>query len=166
MIQKEKSELTKEIKTKRLVHHNKLKRLTKKINNPTLRFMIYNDLQEVQRNLSAKSWKSACILCGGIIEEVLINRLNQEKPQELEKIFYRNYPKEKYPGIEHLYLTQLINIATGLSIISANFSKLCSGIKDYRDLIHPSVVIRNKVNCSENIAYLAWTFTLEILGSV
>lgn len=97
------------------------------------RVSLESDYAELKKCCDSKSWKSALVLSGSIIEALLIDYLT-ESPATV--------PKGK--DILRLDLSEVIAISKDNKIISQRVADLCSVIRSYRNLIHPARQFRLK----------------------
>lgn len=93
--------------------------------------------KEAQKAFHNKLGRSTVVLCGAILEALLIDALSCIK--EEAKLSYVKCFKNKGnspPEIENWKLYQLVEIAKQQGIISNDVAKLSGIIKEYRNLIH------------------------------
>lgn len=109
--------------------------------NDELRQILKRDYQEIQRNIISANWKSAIILSGGAIETILLDlaQKNIEIIKNSKKI-----PTGK-PDPNDWVLNDLIEVCLDMKIVSTELGKLSDGVRQYRNLVHPSVELRQKI---------------------
>ena len=122
-----------------------------------LRTIIERDYSEIQRAYISECWKSVIILCGGTIEAILTDLLTSNEPAT--KVA-KSAPKE--PDITRWDLSNLIDVAAELSLVSAGVEKLSHPIREYRNLVHPGYELRNKLRFDAEEAKIA----VEVLNIV
>ena len=98
------------------------------------------------------------VLSGGAIETILLDLLqhNQSAAMGASKA-----PKGK-PDIARWDLSDLVNVAVELNLVSASVEKLSHSVREYRNLIHPGNELRNKLVFNAEEAKIA----LEVLHIV
>lgn len=97
------------------------------------RSILETDFFEMTICLNSKAWKAAMVMAGSLIEAILIEHLEWlEGPGNETRL-------RKYT------LNEAITQCENKGEISETTAKLCSAIKDYRNLIHPGRVVRDSV---------------------
>lgn len=127
------------------------------INDAQLREIIERDFSEIQRSFISECWKSVIILCGGAIEAILTDLIIANETQAIASA--------KAPDkadITRWDLSDLINVAVDLKLVSAGVEKLSHPIREYRNLVHPGKEIRSELTFDAEEAKIA----LEVLNIV
>lgn len=125
------------------------------ISNSDLRAIIERDYSEIQRAYIAQCWKSVIILCGGAIEAILTDLLIQDQTTAKAA---KSAPKSS--DITRWDLSNLIDVAVELSLVSAGIEKLSHPLREYRNLVHPGNELRTKLRFDAEEAKIA----LEVLN--
>ncbi len=120
------------------------------VKNQDVRSILERDYRELQLAVVANAWKGALILAGSCIEGVLFDLATQNKPASLAAA---SAPRE--PDITRWMLGQLVAVCTELKLIPPGVDKLSPGLKDYRNLVHPAVEVREKLTPGEHEAQIA-----------
>ena len=120
-----------------------------------LRSIVERDYVEIQKAFVSGCWKSVIILAGGIIEAVLIDKLQQQA--SLAKSSSKA-PKGK--EISDWGLVHLILVSVDLKIVPPGLDKLSHSIREYRDLVHPTVELRSNLKVNPEEARIA----IEVLN--
>lgn len=102
-----------------------------------LRAVLERDYAETQRAFIAGCWKSAMILCGSMIEAILLDKLLQNESVAKSST---KAPSEKDLG--RWDLARIIDVAVDLGYVAAGVEKMSHSVRDYRNLIHPGNEIR------------------------
>lgn len=123
------------------------------ISNPDVQRQLAADWQEAQRVHQAKAWKSCVILCGGILEGMLLDVLRQDEQQARE--VYQRLRKKPPPDLTGWYLVDLVDVAKETGILAKGTDHLSHAIREFRNLIHPGRQIREKVKLTEEEADIA-----------
>jgi len=120
------------------------------VKDASVRAIVERDYRELQVALLANVWKGALTLAGSCIEGVLFDLVSQNAPAALSA---RSAPKE--PNLSRWMLGQLVAVCTELSLIPPGVDKLSPGLKDYRNLVHPAVEVREHLTPGEHEARIA-----------
>lgn len=129
---------------------------------PELRSILERDYDEIQKAFVTGCWKSVIILAGGAIETLLLDRLLQNEARAKSSA---KAPKDKagqVPEIKDWGFVYLILVAVDLSLINPDVDKHSHSLREYRDLVHPTVEIRTKLRVDAEEAKIA----LEVLNIV
>lgn len=102
--------------------------------------LLANDWGEAQKAIQNGLHKSTVVLCGAILESLLIDALSRIK-STAKLSYYQKYIQGKRKGgkppqIERWQFYQLVEIAEEQGIISPNVAELSCIVRDYRNLIH------------------------------
>ncbi len=130
-----------------LAEEKKEKSIFSFVSEERLRLQLESDWQEAQKTASMGAWKSCIILCGGILEGMLLDVLNtkrEQAPDEFERL------KQKKPfELSKWHLVDLVEVAKELGLLSQEASHLSHALRLYRDLIHPGRQIRENIAVSQ-----------------
>lgn len=126
------------------------------ISSDELRTILERDYLEIQRNIISANWKSAIILSGGAIETILLDvaQKNTTIVSGSKKV-----PAGKSNPTDWV-LNDLIEICLDVQIVSPELGKLSHGVRQYRNLVHPAVELRQKMKVEPEEAKIA----VEILN--
>lgn len=119
-----------------------------------MRKLIASDWVELQKIHQAKGYKSCLILCGGILEGILIDVL--QKNENEAKYNYKLLFKKKAFSIDRWRLEELVKVAEKLNILSQGSVHLSQALREYRNLVHPGLHRRRKIEISEEDADVAY----------
>lgn len=112
--------------------------------------ILERDYQEIQRNLISLNWKSAIILSGGSIEAILLDLIKKESTKALSSA---KAPDEA--DLNKWSLNDLVEVAVEEKFIESDIAKLSHTVREYRNLIHPGVEIRNNLKVEPEEAKIA-----------
>lgn len=115
-----------------------------------LRESIRTDVGAAHRANNQAEWKAATVLAGAAIEALLHWRLSREAPATLAAA-----PRAPKRDLNDYVLSDYINVAEDLSIISAKTATAVLLAKDYRNLIHPGRAVRLSERCSRSTSLQA-----------
>lgn len=110
------------------------------VSNSDLKAIVERDYEEIQRAFVTKCWKSVMILCGGSIEAILTDLL---LAKQTAAISAKSAPNNN--DITRWDLSELIDVAVELKLVSAGMQKLSHPVREYRNLVHPGNEIRNQL---------------------
>jgi hypothetical protein len=125
------------------------------ISDTNIRKIVERDYDEIQRAYISKCWKSVIILCGGTIEAILTDLLICHDTEAKQA---KSAPNK--PDISRWDLSELINVAVELKLVTESVEKLSHSIREYRNLVHPGNEIRNKLHFDAEEAKIS----LEVLN--
>ena len=125
------------------------------INEANIRRIIERDYDEIQRAYISKCWKSVIILCGRTIEAILMDLLISHDTEAKQA---KSAPNK--PDISRWDLSELINVAVELKLVTEGVEKLSHSIREYRNLVHPGNEIRNRLRFDAEEARIS----LEVLN--
>ncbi len=124
------------------------------IQDPVLRDQLASDWDEVKRVREVKAWKSCVILCGGILEGMLLDVLTRDEPQA--KAAYHKLKTKSPLDLNSWDLVDLVDVAKDLGLLSKGVVHLGHGLREFRNLVHPGKQIREKVSLTEQEADIAF----------
>lgn len=141
------------------------------VESATLKAMLQRDYSELDELLKVNAPKSVPIMCGSILETVLVSILRQQEAVAQER--YRQLfpdkrnPERTPPGLDTWRLYQLIAVSTSLGILKEDSSRLHADIiRDYRNLVHPMVEVRQASSFDPEIVAAVLALFLRILRLV
>lgn len=126
------------------------------ISDEKLRKVLASDFTELQKCLSHKLWKTSVVMIGSCIESMLFDALSHTRRKK----------KIQYLDRRNFNLSDVLLWARNLNLIDESIYKLCDKIRDYRNLIHPKVILREKMVANENVAMIGYYALLEILDQL
>jgi hypothetical protein len=105
-------------------------------------------------------WKPATVIAGSVVEALLLWALQQKSQVDIDNAInnlishggLRNRPRN---DLLEWNLSQFIEIARELNVISESTAQQCRIAKDFRNLIHPGRSERLGVRCSRGTAHSA-----------
>lgn len=125
------------------------------IQDPLLQDQLAKDWDEAQRVHGVKAWKSCVILCGGILEGMLLDVLKRDE-QEARSAYQKRKGKEAQ-DLDQWDLVDLVNVAKDLDVLSKSAEYLGHGLREFRNLIHPGKQVREKVTLTQDEAEIAFS---------
>lgn len=127
------------------------------VSNETYRKILNRDFAELEKCMQIKASKSAVVMSGSIIESILI------------EYFIANPPTGKTKTkaqVLKLKLSQLIDFAEQVGLISKKIKNLSSVVRDYRNYIHPAKEVRMREFIDEETAKIAFSLLKMIVKEV
>lgn len=122
------------------------------VNNEKAKSIIERDLRELAAAAPAGLWKSCLLLCGSILEAVLLEVLDRRR--DLAQPYLK---KKQFPDDANLH--QLIEIASDIalidgqrSLLSTTAAGLAGTITEHRDLVHPHAELRGGIRVDRDTA--------------
>lgn len=116
---------------------------------------------------------AATVMIGGLIESLLIMRVNQEKNQSLiykAKAVPIDKTSLKPKPISEWKLTNLIELAFELNWITRSTKDIGNVLREYRNYIHPHKELADKVSLSHDDAIMFWeiakNITRQLTGTI
>lgn len=132
--------------------------LRKKVISKDLQGMLQRDLREAAVAFLAKSYKTSLIMCGSIIESVLVDILLSRKINKYKMENGRNR------SVLRMDLDDLLFVTLKEGFIDVQLSHLGHALRGFRNLIHPGVEQRKQaISVSESNARIAWDITRKII---
>lgn len=117
------------------------------ITDPDLRSIIERDYEEIQRCLASEAYKAATVMCGSVMEALLLDALlmDEAKARRSPKA-----PKDKKGEVIKNFgrwaLNSMIEVTVDLGIIPKETLGFTShAVREHRNLIHPAVETRKKI---------------------
>ena len=128
------------------------------IANPELRSIIERDYQEIPRCLAAEAYKAATVMCGSVLEALLLDALSADKPKARQSAKALKGNGGKVPkDLGKWSLRLMIAVGQDLQILPTTILGMSDPIREYRNLIHPAVEMRKKIAAEREEARAAQT---------
>ncbi|PKH74094.1 hypothetical protein CXF96_01585 [Stenotrophomonas sp. Betaine-02u-21] len=125
------------------------------ITTESYRKLLTNDHEELEKCLSSGAWKAALVLAGSIVEALLVEHLEWVGTKKGEK------------SPHNMTFDQAIDACVGAKQLSETTGKVCGAIKDYRNLIHPGRILRNKGTApDQSNAMISAALVTKIAGEI
>jgi len=108
------------------------------IDDKKLREVLRSDFIEAQKSFSVEAYKACGLLCGGLIEGMLLDIVQKRSGESINP--------------DSISLTQLIDRSSKLDLVSQAVSNFAKGARDIRDTIHPRAEVRQGYRASRDEA--------------
>jgi hypothetical protein len=131
------------------------------ISDVTLRKIIARDYAELKKQREALAYKGMIIMCGSILEAVLISVLMKQSQLDIDAKYKEIAQEERWnkqpatapPLNEDKWtLNHLISVAAKLKILYDDGEAYALLVKDYRNLVHPMKEVRKGIKPSKETA--------------
>lgn len=130
------------------------------ITDPKLRQQLTEDWQEAENVYKVEAWKSYVILCGGILEGMLLDALGRDAERARAKY------KGKKRSLNMWSLDELVNTANAIGILEGSDLHLSRALQEYRNLVHPGRQVRKKIIVGEDQATVARVAVRSVLQAL
>ena len=140
-------------------YDDNLKLSFNKIKDNKLRDTLLKDLNECVICLAAEQSKAFAVMCGSIIEAILYWSLTE---QNIKKYEIKNKSKK----ITEMGISDLLFVANQEKLIQSSTFHFCHGLKDYRNLVHPSRDISSDFERSEEENIIIWGLLKKIIKDI
>ena len=133
------------------------------IGNNDLKDNLYQDIRDIENCINVGAWKPAVIMCGSVLEAILSDWLSQHDKDDVKKAFQRLYPSKKVKKVVNFTLEELIDVGEELNIIHGYHATISEGIRNFRNLIHPNLALRQQIRPNKAIAEIGKQIVFAIL---
>ena len=133
---------------------------------PAVASIIEGRLHEVGRVLEAGAHLSVIVLCGSILEGVLLGSA-QSDPARFNSSAAS--PKGRDGTVKRIHdwtLSELIDVASNIGILKPDVQKFSHGLRDFRNYIHPYQQLSSKFTPDEHTARVCFQVLKAALASV
>lgn len=144
-------------------YREELKNKIRKIEDKEIVEILLRDFKECAIAMASKQEKTAIILSGSMAE-ALLNYKVQEKG--IKNYSLTKDGKEKKIKVKDMGLADLLEVAQKEKIIHQTDYHLTQFLRNYRNLIHPSVELRKTMNIETEEAELIWGILKKIIKDV
>lgn len=144
----------------------KISKKLNKIADKRVRDILKRDIETAVLCLMNKFWKPCVIVCGGIIEGLLMDKLQTFTKLDLEDAYKKTYPTHPNKPFSQYVLANFINVSVKLGVLEDTTGKTGHGIRDYRNYIHPIEESKQKYPISENDANISSQFIFKLLNEL
>ena len=136
------------------------------IADPDMRGIIQRDLLECAIAVIAHQDKLATIMCGSIVEALLMQRIVEHGFLKYDiSAISKNKKASSYP-VSEMGLNELLYVADRENILNKNSYHLGHYIRDYRNIVHPAKEIRMKENVSHENVTTMWAVLCRLIGDL
>jgi hypothetical protein len=130
------------------------------ISDPALRAALRLDLSEVNEAIRNRSYKSATVLAGSLVEALLLWAIEQRPAADVSTALgnlkaARRIGRNIDPDPKRWHITEYTEVALELGLILRGTAEQCRLAKDFRNLIHPGRAQRTGQACNRATALSA-----------
>ncbi len=141
------------------------------VNERGLAKILERDLNEAITSLVMEAYKSTLILCGSIVEAILLDQLLSNEDMAihgLEVILSKEGKTLKSDDrkLEKWGLSRMLDVAQEINLISSNLYHWGHGIREFRNLVHPAIEYRKTIEVSRENAEMAWNAVKRLLKEI
>jgi len=147
---------------RKIGYTKELQDLISSIYNTDLRDILCRDIRECAISLLTKQYKSCIVICGSIIEALLVYKIEDKSILSYD-IGSLLHSKPQMKSVKEMSMNELLEVAKAEKIIDIEEYHLSNYIRFYRNTIHPSCEVRKNYDVSEDTAKLLWNALLVII---
>jgi len=141
------------------------------IEDDKLKEILVRDFRELEICRIRGLNKSTLVICGSIIEALLIDQILKEDNLPLAQEKFNDNIKKKRPDrIDKLpqewFFAEIIDVCKNLNLISDESKKDSWRINEYRNIIHPMNEISQNKNISPELAEISYNILLLIIKDI
>lgn len=128
-----------------------------------MRGIIQRDLLECAIAVVAKQDKLATIMCGSIVEALLMQRIIERGFLKYDISAISGSKKASSYPVSEMGLNELLYVADKEKILNKNSYHLGHYIRDYRNIVHPAKEIRMKETVSHENVTTMWSVLCRLI---
>lgn len=128
--------------------------------------IIEKRLEEARRTLTAGAYLSVVMLCGSILEAVLLGNAQKEPARFNRSSASPKGPDGKVRRFQDWTLAQFIDVASDVGILKPDVQKFSHGLRDFRNYIHPYEQLVSRFTPDEHTATVCFQVLKAALASV
>lgn len=136
-----------------------------RITDETLRGILLRDIHECAVSVIVEQYKSAIIICGSIIEAILVY-VTEQKGIVKYDIGTLLQGKAKIKPVKEMDLNELLELGKQEKIIDIEEYHLSNYVRAYRNIIHSSCEVRKSYNVDALTTNLMWNALLAVMREV
>lgn len=128
--------------------------------------IIKSRILEARRAMKAKTYLSVVLLCGSVLEAVLLGKAQQD-PRSFNQS--KASPKDKDGKVKHLQdwkLAEFIDAACEVGVLKVDVKTFSHGLRDFRNYIHPYQQLSSGFTPDEHTAKVCFQVLKAALASV
>jgi len=142
-------------------YNEELRHCLNRVSSAELQSMLDRDLREAALGLLTHSYKATLVLCGSLIEAILLDRLKAAGSAKYKCLD----GKSRTPG--RMSFADLLTTARTEGIVGDELYHLAHALRGFRNLMHPGVEQRKAATAvSEGNAQIAWDITRKLLHEI
>ena len=150
---------------KKIGYTIELVNLLNNITEKDLREILKRDLKECAVCLLAEQNKAAIIICGSIIEALLMNKIFEKRIERYE-IGALTDKTAKLKKVIDMDINELLFVADKEKLIKNEYIYLSHFARGYRNTVHPASEIRKRFIVSSDDAMFMWNTLVRIIRAI
>ncbi|MCY4374864.1 MAG: hypothetical protein OXC31_13920 [Spirochaetaceae bacterium] len=127
--------------------------------------IVESRLDEAQKAMRVGAYLSVVVLCGSILEAVLLGNARQE-PRRFNSATGSPRRGGKVKGFYDWTLANFIDVANEIGLLKVDVQKFSHGLRDFRNYIHPYQQISSGFTPDEHTAKVCFQVLRAALASV
>lgn len=127
--------------------------------------IVESRLDEAQKALSVGAYLSVVVLCGSILEAVLLGKAHQD-PSRFNAAMRSPKSDGKVKKFYEWTLANFIDVASEIGVLKVDVQKFSHGLRDFRNYIHPYQQISSGFTPDEHTANVCFQVLRAALASV
>ena len=128
--------------------------------------IIEKRVEEARRTLAAGAYLSVVMLCGSILEAVLLGNAQKEPARFNRSGASPKGPEGEVKRFQDWTLAQFIDVASDVGILKPDVQKFSHGLRDFRNYIHPYEQLVSHFTPDEHTAAVCFQVLKAALASV
>lgn len=128
--------------------------------------IIESRLVEVRKVLKAEAYLASVILCGSILEAVLLGAAQQKSALFNSSRYSPKTTNGQVKKIQNWNLASLIDVASEVGILEPDVKKFSHGLRYFRNYIHPYAQMASRFTPDEHTANVCYQVLKAALASV
>lgn len=133
------------------------------IKDADMRNIIQRDIQECAVAILAKQDKLATIMCGSIVEALLMQRIFEKGISKCDITAISKHKNASNYSVSDMGLNELLYVADKERLLNKNNYHLGHYIRDYRNVVHPAKEIRTKETVSHENVLTMWSVLCRLI---
>ena len=133
---------------------------------PAVIRIIEKRLEETQKALAAGAHLSGVIMCGSILEAVLLGKAQQERRLFNTSKVSPKTGEGKVKQFQEWTLANFIDVASDVGVLKLDVKKFSHGLRDFRNYIHPYQQMISGFTPDEHTAKVCFQVLRAALASV
>lgn len=151
---------------KEIGYTTELRRKLLSIQDEEMKNVISRDLKECAIAVVSGQDKSATIMCGSIIEALLMLKIKQQNVVKYDiSEISKSKHASKYPLVD-MGLNELLFVAEKLKVIDKNSYHLGHYVRNYRNVVHPSKEVRMNEEVNHDNVLTMWAVLRRLVEEI
>lgn len=128
--------------------------------------IVESRLDEARKALGAGAYLSVIMLCGSVLEAVLLGKAQQQPALFNSSKSSPKTDEGKVKKFHEWKLSDFINVATEVGVLKPDIQKFSHGLRDFRNYIHPYQQMTSGFTPDEHTAKVCFQVLKAALASV